>query len=87
MNKTGKVEYPALDPKRTGENIRAWRKKKQISVSELQEYLGLAAPNAIYQWERGVSLPTVDNLYAVSRYMDVPMEEILVELGPPPQTG
>lgn len=73
------MRYPALDLKRTGENIRAWREKKQVSALELHEYLGLASRNAIYQWERGLSLPTVDNLYAISRYLDVPIEELLAE--------
>lgn len=73
------MRYPSIDPQKTGEKIRECRIKKCVSVRELQEYLGLASPNAIYQWERGGTLPTVDNLYAISRYLDVPIEELLVE--------
>ena len=45
----------------------------------LQEYLGLSCPQGVYQWQAGRSLPSVDNLYAVSRLWGVSMNEILVE--------
>ena len=43
---------------------------RYLSVSE--------EPQAIYKWQRGKSLPTVDNLYALGALLEVPMEEILV---------
>ena len=48
-------------------------------MKELQEYLGLSCPQGVYQWQAGRSLPSVDNLYAVSRLWGVSMNEILVE--------
>ena len=41
--------------------------KKGTAWKELQEYLGLSCPQGVYQWQAGRSLPSVDNLYAVSR--------------------
>ena len=60
-------------------NIRRLRLEKGYSVKELQEYLGLGCPQGVYQWQAGRSLPSVDNLYAVSRLWGVSMNEILVE--------
>ena len=48
-------------------------------MKELQEYLGLSCPQGVYQWQAGRGLPSVDNLYAVSRLWGVSMNEILVE--------
>ena len=66
-------------PLSTGRNLRRLRLEKGYSVKGLQEYLGLSCPQGVYQWQAGRSLPSVDNLYAVSRLWGVSMNEILVE--------
>lgn len=70
--------FPVIDPVRTGENIKALRIEKGLSVRDLQEYFGFEEPQAIYRWQYGKTLPSVDNLYALSVILDVPMEQILV---------
>ena len=49
-----------------------------MTVKELQEVFGFATPQAIYKWQQGKSLPSVDNLYALGALFEVPMEDILV---------
>ena len=58
--------YPTIDMKATGRNIKRIMRAKGISVKEVQKYLGLSAPQGIYHWLDGRSMPTVDNLYALS---------------------
>ena len=65
--------YPVIDAAATGRNLRRLRLEKGYSVKELQEYLGLSCPQGVYQWQAGRSLPSVDNLYAVSRLWGVSM--------------
>lgn len=72
------MPYPVIDLKKTGENIKHLREARCISVVDLQYFLGLASPQAIYYWQRGVNLPTVDHLYALSRLFKVSMDDILV---------
>ena len=72
------VEFPVIDMAKTGENIRQLRVERSISVKEIQQYLGLEDPQAIYQWQRGISLPKVDHLCALSALFGVTMNEILV---------
>ena len=72
------IPYPVIDMYKTGENIKHLREERNISVSALQEYLGLASSQAIYNWQRGTCLPTVDHLCALSRLFNVPMEDILI---------
>ena len=72
------MPYPVIDLKKTGENIKRLREARCISVVDLQYFLGLASPQAIYYWQRGINLPTVDHLYALSRLFKVSMDDILV---------
>ena len=68
---------PVVDLKRTGQNISALREQQGITVKELQKMLGFATPQAIYKWQRGVCLPTVDNLVVLSVIFSVPVDDIL----------
>lgn len=70
--------FPVIDLPATGANIRRLRQTKGLSVRDLQQFFGFEEPQAIYKWQRGQSLPTVDNLYALSTLLDVPMNDILV---------
>ena len=70
--------FPVIDLRATGANILRLRKKRGLTVRDLQAYFGFEAPQAIYRWQSGVSLPTVDNLYALSILLNVTMEDILI---------
>lgn len=72
------ISYPVINIPMTGKNIKKLREKHNISVLELQAFLSLASTQAIYQWERGISLPTVDNLCALSHLFGLSMNDILV---------
>ena len=73
-----RIPYPVIDMYKTGENIKHLREERNISISALQEYLGLASQQAIYNWQRGICLPTVDHLCALSHLFSVPMDNILI---------
>lgn len=76
-------QFPVIDLSATGANIRRLRQSRGLSVRDLQRFFGFEEPQAIYKWQRGQSLPTVDNLYALSALLEVPMNEILVAANPP----
>ena len=69
---------PSLNLVATGHRIAELREARGFSVRDLQDYFGFDAPQAIYKWQKGQSLPSVDNLYALSVLLEVPMEQILV---------
>lgn len=73
-----RVSMPTVNLAMTGANIRAIRKQRGLSVKDLQDIFGFATPQAIYKWQQGVTLPTVDNLVVLASVFDVPMEKILV---------
>ena len=70
--------FPVIDPVATGNNIRRLRMARGLTVRDLQSYFGFEEPRAIYKWQKGESLPTVDNLYALGNLFEVPMDQILV---------
>lgn len=70
--------FPTLNVKETGIRIKSLRVSNGYSVEEVACYMGFTGPQAVYKWEWGRSLPTVDNLFALSRLYGVAIEEILV---------
>ena len=71
------MNLPVVDMVQTGQNIQSLRQQRGITVRQLQGMLGFATPQAIYNWQHGVSLPTVDNLVALASIFAVPVETIL----------
>jgi len=69
---------PVVNMAMTGENIRAMRRARGPSVKDLQQIFGFGTPQAIYKWQQGTALPTVDNLVLLASVFEVPMEKILV---------
>ncbi len=61
-----KRDYPAVDIIETGQNIKRIMKEKGLSVKEIQDFLQLGSPQGIYHWFEGRSLPSLDNMYALS---------------------
>ena len=72
------VNLPVIDMVRTGQNIGRLRKQAGLSVKDLQDIFGFATPQTIYKWQRGVALPTIDNLVVLAAVLQVRMDDILV---------
>lgn len=74
---------PVIDLKETGRNIARIRKEAGLSVRDLQMVLGFTSPQAIYKWQHGECLPTLDNIVILSAVLGVRIDEILVIDGGP----
>lgn len=74
--------FRVIDPIATGENILRLRKARGLSVRDVQDYFGFEEPQAVYKWQRGQSLPSLDNFYALGALLEVSLDEILVEIRP-----
>lgn len=72
------MEYPIINVKATGERIKELRKENHLKVEEIAQFMGFESAQAVYKWQRGDSLPTVDNLYALSVLFGTTVDEILV---------
>ena len=71
--------FPAIDLPATGQNIKRLRYSQRLTIRDLQDYFGFDAPQAIYRWERGEALPSVDNLVALGNLFGVPVDSILIK--------
>lgn len=72
------VNLPTIDMIRTGQNTNRLRKQAGLSVRDLQDIFGFATPQAIYKWQQGATLPTIDNLVALAAVLQVRLDDILV---------
>ena len=72
------VNLPTIDMISTGQNITRLRRQVGLSVRDLQDIFGFATPQAIYKWQQGVALPTIDNLVVLAAVLQVRMDDILV---------
>ena len=72
------MTIPAIDMVATGGNIMKLRKAAGLSVREIQNIFGFTTPQAIYKWQHGTAMPTIDNLVVLAAVLDVTIDEILV---------
>jgi len=71
-------DVPTIDMAKTGQNIVDLRKQNGLSVKDLQMIFGFETPQAIYKWQKGTALPTVDNLVILAAIFQVTIDDILV---------
>ena len=69
--------FPTIDKRATGINLRKLMDMRGVTVKDVQNYLGLGCVQSVYRWLDGVSMPTVDNLYALSELLQVPIDTIV----------
>ena len=62
----------------TGRNIAMLRQAAGLTVKDLQIIFGFATPQAIYKWQHGTAMPTIDNLVALAMIFDVTVDDIIV---------
>ena len=70
--------WPVINLAETGRRIERKRCQAGLTVRDLQTWFGFEYPQAIYKWQHGECLPTVDNLLALARLLRVSMEDLLV---------
>lgn len=69
---------PTIDMNGTGKRIMDLRKGAGMSVKDLQDIFGFATPNAIYKWQHGIAMPSLDNLVILAAIFDVAIDDIIV---------
>lgn len=74
-----KLSDISLDTVMSGRRIHSLFIKNGYTVKEIQKILGLGCPQSVYNWLYGKTLPSVDNLYRMSRLFHVHMEDMLAE--------
>ena len=71
-------DLPSIDLIKTGQNIEKLRKEMGLSVRDLQILFGFTTPQAIYKWQHGDCMPSIDNLLVLATIFQVHIEDIIV---------
>ena len=70
--------FPTINLAHTGANIIRLRKAAGLTVHDLQMVFGFNSPQAIYKWQNGTALPTVDNLIVLATLLQVRIDDIII---------
>ena len=54
------------------------RRNEGMTVKDLQGIFGLSTSQAIYKWQRGTAMPTLDNIVVLAAVFGVKVDDILV---------
>ena len=73
------IPYPVIDVERTGEKLHMIITQSPVTNSELAGFLGFSSQRALYKWYRGETLPTIDNFYALSMLLGIPINHMIIE--------
>ena len=65
-----------VEMQEVGNRIRSIRKEKHISMRDMEDFFEMY-PQTMYKWERGDTLPNIDNLIALSNYFGVSIDLLL----------
>lgn len=69
---------PTINMAATGINIAKMRQAAGLTVKDLQQIFGFATPQAIYKWQNGTAMPTVDNLVILAAIFGCKIDDLLV---------
>lgn len=69
---------PSINMSATGNNITQMRRRAGMTVQDLQNIFGFSSPQAIYKWQRGEAMPTLDNLVILASVFDTTMDAIVI---------
>ena len=68
-----------IDVTATGRNIGTMIRRSNYSVPDVADYLG-TSPSLVYRYIRGDVLPSTDRLLALSRLLDVTINDLILTL-------
>ena len=68
---------PRINTVETGRNIRRFRRDRGLSIQDVQNAL-LVNRQTVFKWQRGDTLPTLDNLVILAELFNVKLDDIVV---------
>lgn len=76
-NQPVQVAGYGIDKMRIGQRLRELRYQHGFTVEQLAEALCISA-NAVYKWESGRTVPTVDNFYLLSYVYHTSIDQLIL---------
>ena len=69
---------PVINVVATAAKIKTYRIRAGYSVREIQNIFNFSSPEAIYAWEKGKYLPTIDNMIVIASVYGVKVDDFVV---------
>lgn len=66
-----------IDAVATGKRIKELRKQKGLRVVDISDHMGFFEPQAVYKWQRGECLPTLQNIFCLSQLFETTIDDIV----------
>ena len=79
--------FPTINLRETGINLHRIMDKRGITPKDIKEYLHLTSVQSVYNWCNGLNMPSIDNLYALSQLLQVPIDTIICDNKKPIMPG
>ena len=64
--------------KKTGAKIKTLCQERHITVKDIHRELCISAPQSVYAWFTGKTLPSLDNMYCLSKLLNIHIEDMIV---------
>ncbi|SCZ79904.1 Helix-turn-helix domain-containing protein [Pseudobutyrivibrio xylanivorans] len=71
------ILYPTIDKHETAKRLKKLMDDNGYSVKDIKEYLNLTCVQSVYHWLEEKSMPSVDNLYALSVLFNVTLDDMI----------
>ena len=73
-----KINKPVINVAATAAKIKECRIRAGYSVREIQNILSFSSPEAVYAYEKGKYLPTIDNMIILADIYGVTVDDFIV---------
>lgn len=60
-----------------GRNLKRLRESKNFSVEEVRKYLCLGSVQAVYKYEKGISYPPADTMFALMELYEADLKDVI----------
>lgn len=67
-----------IDMAQTGQRIKETRIKMGLSAKNIADFMGFETPVAVYKWEKGRTLPALDNMVLLASLLQVKIDDLII---------
>ena len=73
-----KIYRPVINVAATAARIKECRIRAGYSVREIQSIFNFSSPEAVYSWEKGKYLPSIDNMIVIADVYGVTVDDFII---------
>ena len=74
----GNGVYMCIDMDMTGKRIKDMIKTAGFTAKDVADACCLANPNAVWRWQKGINMPTLDNLVVIAKMCGCGLDDLVV---------